>query len=239
MKKVFFLLMLFPVLGMSQAKNVMDVNRLFCKADKVAEFEKALANHAQKYHTGDWKWRVWSIESGPDAHGYMVTEGPSDWATMDGRGEISPEHTNDWNKSVAPLLEGRGSSGYSTFQPDMSTVQLTDYADKVLINHITAKPGKIMAVSDLLKKQKKVWETGGESVAVYAITASGDPGFTTVTRLKSGYKELADGFRKPMAERFNDANGAGSWDAYLKDYENAVEKRWSELLVYKPKLSSK
>ena len=42
-----------------------------------------------------------------------------------------------------------------------------------------------------------------------------------------------------MNERYNELNGAGSWDTYLKDYADAVEKRWSELLVYQPKLSSK
>ena len=58
MKTMCFLLMLIPFLGMSQTKNVISTNRLFPKVDKVMEFEKALATHAQKYHTGDVKWRV-------------------------------------------------------------------------------------------------------------------------------------------------------------------------------------
>jgi hypothetical protein len=75
MKKIFLLLMLCPLFGISQTKNVLNESRYFCKPDKVQEFEKALTAHAQKYHTGDWHWRVWSIESGPDAGGYMITEG--------------------------------------------------------------------------------------------------------------------------------------------------------------------
>ena len=69
MKKIFFLVMLVPLFGLSQ-KNVMSSFRAFPKVDKVLEFEKAVAAHAQKYHTGDWKWRVWVIQSGPDANGY-------------------------------------------------------------------------------------------------------------------------------------------------------------------------
>jgi len=239
MKKIFLLLMLIPLFGVSQTKNVLNSSRYFCKADKVQEFEKALAAHAQKYHTGDWHWRVWSIESGPDAGGYMITEGPGDWATIDGRGDLGTEHMNDWNKSVTPLTTARYSSDYYTFNADLGTVAMTDYADKIIINHMISKPGKVVAVNELIKKFKKVWEAGKESVAVYTVTVSGDPGFITVTRLKEGLKELADGYRKPMAERFNEVYGAGSWDAYLKDYADAVEKRWSELLTYKPKLSSK
>lgn len=238
MKKLFFMLLFIPVVGMSQLKNVLNASRYFCKPDKVQEFEKALGDHAKKYHTGEWKWRVWSIESGPDAGGYMITEGPSDWATIDGRGDISAAHQADWNKNVAPFTTNPYSSGYYNFQPDQSTVQLTDYADKIMINHMTPRPGKVNAVNELIKNLKKVWEAGKESVAVYSLTASGDPGVITVTRLKTGFKELADGYRKPMMERFNEVYGAGAWDAYLKDYADAVEKRWSELLIYKPSLSS-
>jgi hypothetical protein len=238
MKKMFFMFLLIPILGIGQTKNVLNSTRYFCKPDKVMAFETALAAHAKKYHKGDWKWRVWSIESGPDAGGYMVTEGPSNWTAIDGRGDISAEHIADWNTNVMPLTTGRGFSIYSSFQPDMSTVQLTDYADKILITHMTALPGKVGAVKDLITKLKKVWETSKESVAVYSLVASGEPGYITVNRLKDGYKELEDGYRKPMNERYNEVNGAGSWDAYLKDYATAVKERWSELLIYMPKLSS-
>ena len=239
MRKYFFLLLLTPLLGIGQTKTVVTTSRYFARNDKVSEFEKALANHAQKYHTGDVAWRVWSIESGPDAGGYMVTEGPSTWAVLDGRGDISQDHMTDWEKNVLPLTTGQGQSGYSEFQPELSTVQLTDYADKIVINHMTAKPGKINDVKDLITKLKKVWEAGKESVAVYSPSFSGEPGYITVTRLKEGFKELASDYRKPLPERYNDVYGAGSFDTWLKDYADAVQSRWSELLVYKPELSSK
>ncbi|MEP6616580.1 MAG: hypothetical protein ABJA57_08385 [Ginsengibacter sp.] len=239
MRKIFLLLMIIPLSGLCQTKTILNSFRVFPKTDKVVEFERALTNHAQKYHTGDWKWRVWSIESGPDANGYMVTEGPNSWDLIDGRGDISAEHTSDWERNVLPLTTGQGSSGYYNFDADLSTVQLTDYADKILITHMNARPGKIAATKELIKKINKVWQAGKESVAVYSLVASGDPGFITVSRLKAGLKELSDTYRKPMADRYAESYGAGSWEAYLKDYADAVERRWSELLVYKPKLSSK
>ena len=205
----------------------------------VPEFEKALTNHAQKYHTGDVKWRVWGIQSGPDAGGYMVSEGPSTWAILDDRGDINPEHKDDWEKNVLPLTTSQVQRGYYDFQADLGTVQLTDYSDKIVINHMTAKPGKIVYVQDLIKRLKKVWEAGKESVAVYSAAFSGEPGYITVTRLREGLKELASDYRKPLAERYNDVYGAGAFDTWLKDYADAVQSRWSELLVYKPRLSSK
>ena len=233
------MLLFIPVLGMSQTKTILTASRMFAKNDKSMEFEKALANHAQKYHTGDVKWRVWSIESGPDAGGYMVTEGPSNWSVLDGRGDLGAEHTADWAKNVMPLTMGQSQSAYYDFQPDLSTVQLTDYADKIFINHMTAKPGKVNFVKDIIQKQKKVWEGGNESVAVYSAAFSGEPSYIVVTRLKAGLKELASDYRKPMMERYNAIFGVGSFDNYLKDYGDAVQSRWSEVLMYKANLSSK
>ena len=239
MKKFFFLLLLFPLAGIAQTKTVITSNRLFAKNDKVTDFEKALTYHTQTYHKGDVAWRVWSIESGPDAGGYMVSEGPSSWSVLDGRADISPEHTADWEKNVLPLTTGQGQSGYYDFQADLSTVQLTDYADKIVISHMTAKPGKINDMKALIQKMKKVWQDGNESVAVYSTVFSGEPGYIYVTRLKNGLKELAADYRKPLADRYNAANGAGSFDRWLKDYADIVQSRWSELLTYKPLLSSK
>jgi hypothetical protein len=190
MKKFFFLLLL-PVLGIGQTKTVLTSNRLFAKNDKAGEFEKALSSHAQKYHTGDVAWRVWSIESGPDAGGYMVSEGPTTWSALDSRADISAEHTADWEKNVLPLTTGQGQSGYYDFQADLSTVQLTDYSDKIVINHMTAKPGKINDVMALIQKLQKVWAADGESVAVYSAAYSGEPGYITVTRLKNGFKRIS------------------------------------------------
>ncbi len=239
MKISIVLLLLLPLFGISQTKTLLTTNRVFAKNDKVGEFEKALASHAQKYHKGDVAWRVWSIQSGPDAGGYMITEGPTTWATMDGRGDINAEHTADWEKNVLPLTDGRGQTAYSDFQADLSTVQLTDYADKIVITHITAKPGKMNQTKGLIQKLNKMWVADTETVAVYSTAFSGEPGFTMVTRLKNGLKELAADYRKSTADRFNAVHGAGSFDTWLNDYADAVQNRWSELLTYKPLLSSK
>jgi hypothetical protein len=239
MRKMLGIWLLLPFIGFSQVKNVINSTRIFPKQEKIAEFEKALAAHAQKYHTGDWKWRVWYIESGPDAGGYMVTEGPNSWETLDGRKDLGAEHTADWVSNVAPLTQDRGDASYAEYQADLSTVQLTDYSDKIVINHTIVRPGKINAVQEILKKLKNAWQAGGVSVAVYQAVASGEPSFIIVTRLKGGLKELATGYRKPLKDLFNTANGAGSFDQYQKDYGDAVEKRWSELLVLRPELGSK
>ena len=239
MRKVLLLCMFVPVLGISQTKNVVNANRVFPKTDKVLEFEKALAAHAQKYHTGEWKWRVFKIQSGPDADGYQISEGPNTWDQVDTRGDLGTEHNTDWNKSVAIYLTDRGTNMYSVFQDTLSTVALTDYSDKINISHIFPRIGWGNKVREMINWLKPVWQAGGESVAVYQASSSGPAQYALVTRYKNGLKEREPGYRKPFKERYEAIHGPDSFDGYIEVIRNYVADTWSELLFLRADLGSK
>lgn len=238
MRKLFFVLIALPFFSIAQEKNVVSVNRVFPKADKVAAFEKALAAHAKKFHTGNWKWRVYTIESGPDAGGYHITEGPTSWDDIDKRGDLGKAHMDDWNTNIAPLLLDKTTVSYSTYRADLSSVALTNYSDKIAINHVFYKPGYYEDAEALLKTLKKVWDTSGQTVAVYEASSSGEPQFVLVIRYAQGLKERDANFRKPMKERYTMVNGANSWDTYTQGLKNTIDHSWSELLFYHAELSS-
>ena len=239
MRKLIFVLIALPFFSFGQEKNVVSVNRVFPKGDKVLAFEKALTAHAQKYHTGNWKWRVFTVESGPDAGGYHITEGPLSWDDVDTRGDLGKDHTADWNSNIAPLLQDKAVISYSVYRADLSSVALTDFSDKIAITHVFPKPGYTEEVEELVKNLKKTWEASAQTVAVYEASSSGPSQIALVTRYKQGLKERATGFRKPMKERYVQANGENSWEAYIKGVRDAVDNFWSELLFYHPELSSK
>jgi hypothetical protein len=239
MKKFLFFLIALPFFSMAQDKNVVSSTRVFPKSGKATAFEKALTAHAQKYHTGTWKWRVFSIESGPDAGGYQITEGPMSWDDVDSRGDLGKAHTADWEMNIAPLLQDKTVLSYGVYRPELSSISLTDYTDKIAINHVFYKPGTFDDVEDILKKLKKTWDASSQTVAVYEASSSGEPAFTIVTRYKQGLKERTTGFRKPMKERYNQANGDNAWDAYIQGVKNTVDHSWSELLFFHAELSSK
>jgi hypothetical protein len=238
-KLSFLLCLLIPFAGISQTKNVISTQRVFPKMDKVLEFEKALAVHAQKYHTGTAHWRVFTIQSGPDMGGYHITEGPTSWEAEDTRGNLGNEHNLDWNKNVAIYLTDRQSGGYSVYQDSLSTIALGDFSDKININHIYPKVGKGENVVSIIKRLKKVWTASGITVAVYVASSSGKGQYTLVTRYKQGLKERAAGFRKPFKETYEAVHGEGSYAQYLKDVAEFVDESWSELLFMQKELSSK
>jgi len=207
--------------------------------DKVQQFEKALAAHAQAYHKGDVHWRVSTIESGPDAGGYHVVEGPTTWEATDSRGDLGKAHMDNWSNTIQNLLTERGTTSYYVYRPELSTVQPSDYSDKSAINRIFPKPGYGGDVEEAIKKLKKAWEGGNQTVAVYEASSSGAPHYAIVTRYKQGLKERNANFRSPMKDRFIKANGDKSWDEFTQLQRNALSHTWSEMLFYRKELSSK
>ena len=239
MRKLLIVMLALPLIALSQNKTVVSVNRVFPKMDKIQVFEKAIGDHAQKYHKGDYFWRVFYIESGPDAGGYHITEGPSTWEAVDKRADISAEHTADWDKTVQPYLTDRTSASYSVYRADLSSVALTDFSDKIAINHVFYKPGYLPEMEELLKTLKKTWQASGQSIAVYESSGSGEPQFAIVTRYKQGLKERERDFRAPLKERYEKENGSGSWVKYNDVIKMAVDHSWAEMLTLKPALGSK
>jgi hypothetical protein len=239
MRKLLALWLFIPFVGVGQVKNVVKSERVFPKMDKIGEFEKAIAAHVQKFHTGDWKWRVWQIESGPDAGGYMLTEGPNSWEQIDKRGDLGAGHMEDWYKSVSVYLTDRFSAQYGVFDDELSTVQLTDYADKIAISHVFPKPGMGDQLENQLKMAKKAWTAGNQTVAVYSASSSGPAQYLLVYRYKQGLKEREKGFREPFKDRYETANGKGSYGEFMESVSKYADQGWSEILFFRPDLSSK
>lgn len=232
-------LLVVPIIAIGQKKNVISTHRVFPKVDKVLEFEKALANHAQKYHKGDVAWRVFEIQSGPDFGGYHITEGPNSWDGLDTRGNLGDDHNLDCHKSIATHLTDRQSASFAVYQDSLSTVGIGDHSDKINITHVFPKAGMDRHVRDIIKRLRKVWVDNGVTRAVYALNFSGPSQYALVTRYKQGLKEKEEGFRKPGKELYEKIHGDDSYNLNLDDINKYTEESWSELLYLKMDLSSK
>jgi hypothetical protein len=237
MRKTFVFLLLAPLFAWSQASNVVTATRIVPQFAKILELEKAIAAHHQKFHAGARKIRVFSILTGPDAGGYHITDGPYSWGAIDSM-KTDPADQMDVMKNLAPLVQ-RYSNGYAVYREDLSTIQQTDYTDKIAITHVFPKIGRGNRVEDVLKSVRKTWQEGGQTIAVYESSSSGPFQYILVTRYKQGLKERTQGFRAPFKERHDKAHGQGAFDKLMDaQYEN-TESSWSEMLVYRPDLSSK
>src|SRR3972149_3304372 len=122
-------MMLFPLLGFTQEakkeapkKGTLSSYRVLAKEGHNTALKAAIAAHAQKFHTGNWKWRVSEILSGPDSGAYLIVEGPNSWTELDSRGALGPDHQKDYETNISPPAEKTSPEMYATYQEEVSTV---------------------------------------------------------------------------------------------------------------------
>jgi hypothetical protein len=220
-------------------KATMTSDRVKPKPGKDAALRKALADHAAKYHTGNWKWRVFSVLSGPDAGSYMINEGPNTWTALEGRKDISDEHLRDYEATVTPLVESNGPSMFLVFQKDLSADSSRGNFTKALLRHVYPKPGKGPRLVEYMKTWKAVWQKLGMQVVVWSSFYSGEPQLVVSYRLPQGFVDLEQSRGKAMREGFDEIAGAGSYARYLEDLDKYVDKISEEMIEVLPEVGAK
>jgi hypothetical protein len=244
MKRIALLMAFFLVLSLAlsqaQEKATLSSYRVMPKPGKDAALKKAITEHAAKYHTGNWKWRVFSVLSGPDEGGYQINEGPNSWTILEGRKDISDEHTRDYESNVLPLVERTTPTLYVRFQKEVSSVDSTTGPfKKALLRHVFPKPGKGPRIMSYMSTWKKVWEKMGMKVVVWQSFYSGEPQIIIATRLSQGWIDLEQIKSKDMIEAYDGFAGAGAYDRFLEDNDRYASKVVDEMIEFLPEASSK
>lgn len=239
MRKMFFLLLALPCLNAAKSQNLISTSRYFPKPGMSQKFEAAIGAHAKKFHKNDYRWKVFSIETGPDAGGYMVVEGPNNWSKVDDRGDLGAAHMEDWEKTVQIHLQDRNSSLYFEYHEEWSTQEQAHSAENVSLQHIYLNPGyRGEFIEHVLMPMKKLWAADGTKVAVYDAALSGQPQIVVATRYVNGLKDRDMTNPVSFPDRFKKANSDGAWNKWLEIYKAAVDEQWYELIMWKPKLGS-
>ena len=233
------LILMTSALSQAQDKATLSSYRVLPKPGKDAALKKAITEHAAKYHTGNWKWRVLSILSGPDEGGYMINEGPNSWTVLEGRKDISDEHTRDYETNILPLVEKSVSTSYLVYQRELSTDSAVGPFKKALLRHYFVKPGKGARLSSYMTTWKKVWEKLGQKTVVWTSFYSGEPQMVVAYRLPQGWIDLEQPMGKKMRETFDVVAGEGAYVRYVEDLDRYVDRILEEMIELLPELSSK
>ncbi|WP_342118999.1 hypothetical protein [Pseudoduganella sp. OTU4001] len=239
MKKIILLALLFPLFAIAQGTPdvVLTSDRVWVKDGHMAAFKKALAAHVKEYHSGQWKWRVYEVLSGPDTGAFQINEGPNGWTALEGRGDLSAAHTKHYETQILPHISKSAPTLFVTFDDKLSTTQAGNWSNKAVLTRFYIKPGRSIANTAALKTNKAVWEKLGRNVAVWRTWASGQPQVILASRLKEGFKDF-DNDMRAYAPAYDEVNGAGSYDKFLEDVARNVDSIVGEMIEYKAELSS-
>lgn len=220
-------------------RNVLSSYRVLPMPGKDAQLRKALLEHATKYHSGTWKWRVFQVLSGPDEGAYMINEGVNSWTDLEGRKDISDEHQRDYERTILPLSERTLPSLFLTYQKDFSTDSAAGPMKKALLRHYFLKPGKGGRLAPHLTLWKKAYEKVGMKVGVWGSFFSGPPQIVVSFRLANGWADLEKPWGKLSREAYDEIAGAGAFVRYTEDLDSYVDHSVEEMIEFLPDVSPK
>jgi len=231
-------LLCFTVLH-AQEKSTLSTYRVSPKPGKDSALKKALAEHVAKFHTGDWKWRVFSVISGSDEGSYQMNEGPNSWTTLEGRKDISEEHQRDYETNVMPLVEKSIPHAYLLLRREFSTDSVSNTFKKALLRNFYPKPGRGVRFMETLGTWKKVWEKLGMKVTVWSSFYSGEPRWVIAVRLQKGFVDLEQPMGKAIADTYDVIAGPGAYARFLDDLGLNIGRIDEDIIELLPELSSK
>ena len=242
MKRSFALLALAGILScaslQAQERSTLSTYRVFPKPGKNSALKKAIADHVAKYHTGNWKWRVFSVISGADEGSYQLNEGPNSWTALEGRHDLSDEHQKDYETTILPLTEKSTPESYLILRREFSTDSVQNTFKKALLRHFYPKPGRGVRLMESLSMWKKAFEKAGFKVTVWSSFFSGEPQWVVAFRLQNGFNDLEMNPRA-LAEAYDQVAGPGAYARWLDDLSQNVNRIEEEMIQLEPDLSSK
>lgn len=218
-------------------RNVLSSYRILPIPGKDAQLRKALLDHAAKYHSGPWKWRVFQVISGPDEGAYMINEGVNSWTDLEGRKDISDDHQRDYERTILPLSEKTLPTTFLTYQTDLSTDSATGPLKKALLRHYYLKPGKGGRLSPHLKLWKQAYQKLGLKIGVWTSFFSGQPQVVVAFRLPNGWADLEKPWGKLSREAYDEVAGSGAYVRYVEDLDSYVDHINEEMIEFLPDVS--
>ncbi len=242
MKKFFYLILLIPFLAVSQNGNeymVFENGLLSPQLDKISEFESGLAAHNKQYHNeGQFGARVYWIGNGPNTGKYLWVMGPLPWSAFDSRPE-KEGHDEDWNSNVLQYMLPETDQTYFKFEAGMSNFPKDFTLNKLLVDYYDIKPFQRTKTMALLEKIEKVMKDKFPE-ATYGIYSNELPNSkdgNDISFISFFEKSAWMGEDRKFVDKYNEVHGAGSFDTFLKDWENATQGSYSELWHFRPELS--
>lgn len=200
------------------------------KIDKVAEFEKALAEHNKKYHIeGVKKISVWYIRSGSNGGKYMLAMGPLTFTDFDSF-KHDKAHDADWNENVLPHVKCVSDYEYWKFHEELSHTPEGSSTGKEIFRVYDIKPWEGYRFKEVLKKVAAVHEEVPQDEYFHVYTSEFNSNSGRDVALSFGQKNWAS--LDDDAKFYNDyekVHGDGSWGLLLEELQDIVVSYEDEL----------
>ena len=207
--------------------------------ENVAALSEGLAEHNKTYHSeAPYQAMVWDISTGPNAGKMIWMMGPCTYSDLDNR--PSGEHDDHWAQKVVVNLEGMSHGEYWKRNNDLS---ITDGNPRPIlaVRFLELNPGQGYRLQGMLGKVSEALKAADDvnSWSVYINEFQQGTRIGRHVALVRGINSWAefdesDTFR----ENFEAHHGEGSWDPFMREWNDVISDSWDEIWTYNAKLSS-
>lgn len=222
MKKLFYLLLLSPMVAFSQAGTelIFEIATHSVSRDNVAQVEHAMGAHNKKYHaSGPNGVRVYTVQTGHDSGKYKWVMGPGPWSALDTR-PADDSHNSDWSANVERYLGEETNAEYISMDPALSRFPADFNVDKLFVRYVDVVRGKMSEAKEILKKITRVYteKIPGETYGIYynEIPSTSSGRDITIVSFFDKYAWMGndDGFDAKYDEIFGKGSAAAMWTAW-------------------------
>lgn len=241
MKNLLIVILIFPFLlsAQSQEYAVFESINIAPQTHKVKEFEAKLAAHNKKYHAqAPYSARVYSIVSGPNMGSYIWNMGPIPWSAMGAR-PSEGGHNDDWTDNVVSTLSEDAYGRYWKQEQELSHFPGDFTLSKLMIWYIDVERFAMPQMIELMKKVREVYaaKLPQETYGVYSneLSSTRDGKDLAIVWFFGDYAWMGEDLE--FSKHYNEVHGAGSFEAFLKDFGANSKGVESELWEFRPDLS--
>ncbi|MDH3651227.1 MAG: hypothetical protein OEQ53_16190 [Saprospiraceae bacterium] len=226
MKKLFILILLFPLLayGQSDGPTLWEVINIQVKQGMESDFEAAVKMHNEKFHPeGSHQAQLFANINGPYA-GYQWIMGPTNWAAMDNR-PADDAHDDDWAK-VQAMIESSEPPQYWNTDTKNSQLLMDPVNDKSVLWMYDLEPGKSAQWGELVGKVKEVYAAKRPDEDFFVgwnqfANADGEDAVLIFTMDKWGDLDQQRNF----GDEYEAVHGQGTWHQFLNHVNECVKQR--------------
>lgn len=242
MKKFSIILMAvlgFATFAFAQNNYVMYENTyLQVKTDMYKEFNKAMADHNQKFHSAadPYHANVWMVSTGAYAGCFVWSMGPCTFSHLDARPN-DQAHTEDWLYNVMPTIKSVKETGYWKRAEKLSYVPQDSIFTKLLITIYDLESWQGYRFKEIVKKVVEVYEAKKYDRLFSVYYPQTDMANGRDAAIVWGYRKYANldedmEFKKD----FEEVHGEGSWDKVMDEYKAVVVESVDEMWELIPEL---
>lgn len=201
------------------ATQISETIYILPKAGMNAKFEAAIAAHNEKFHPVGPHYAVLrKVEYGAKS-GWYVWVMKGTYASLDSRPDEEGGHSDDWNKTIEPMVAEYGDIGLWGLNEKLSTgMETFKKSEKYTLWSVQLKRGEYERFQALVGKIKETYESMGDRAFLVFNNEVHTAGGADVAMVWS-FNNYADLDKDPGTKAaYEKINGEGSWKKMVAEW---------------------